>query len=540
MIIVLGTASSLIGIYRAIISKKLIDTAISSNMNKLFEVLIVFAISILIEVVIKSGASIITSKCSIEISNGIQKNLYSRIMKTKWLEFSKYHSGDVLTRMTSDVDAVSNMLTNTVPTIISLGVMLVGSFTTFLFMEPHMALILITLSPISILLSRLYSSKLKKLYLKSQELESEYRSFLNESIQNMLIVKTFCLENENMNKVKNIQKKRYKLAISRIKLSVVSNYILSSGYWIGYFVVFCLGALKITKGTITFGTLTAMLQLIGNIQGPFAGLASLLPQVISAIGSTERLMELESLKTDPDVLGFQDVKSTGIIFKNVNFGYKKDALIISNVSVSIDPGETVALIGPSGKGKTTFIHLLLGLIDPEKGHLYITNNSENIEVSANTRKLMSYVPQGNTLFSGTIADNLRFGNPNASDRELESAARAACAWNFIRSSPEGLNTMLGERGTGLSEGQAQRIAIARALLRKVPLLILDEATSALDTKTEIEVLETIKNLNPAPTCIIITHRNTALKICDRVFKLEDNHVIEQNNLNYKDIAVDVI
>ncbi|AWI06374.1 ABC transporter ATP-binding protein [Clostridium drakei] len=539
-IIVFGSLSSLICVYRALITKKLIDAATLSQFHNLFRILAVFAITIILDIGLRAAVAVITSKCSIKISNSIQKKLYNQLMQTKWMEFCKYHSGDILTRMTSDVDAITNMIITTIPNIISLSVLLIGSFITLLMLDPFLAVAFIVISPSTILLSRIYSSKLKKIYLKYQALESKYRSFLNESFQNMLIIKTFCLDDKNINIVKEIQKDRIHLTVSRTKMSVLTNVALSSGYWISYFLIFCFNASKLSQGITTFGTLTALLQLVGNIQGPFYGLASSLPQVIAAIASTERIMELESLGIDHKDLMVTDIKTAGVIFQNVDFSYKEDKMVLSNASVNINPGEIIALVGSSGKGKTTFIHLLLSLIYPEKGHIYIKNNLNIIEVSAGTRKFMSYVPQGNTLFSGTIAENLRLGNPYATDEELKHAAKAACAWEFIKNSSNGLYTILGERGTGLSEGQAQRIAIARALLHKTPILILDEATSALDSETEINVLETIKNLEPTPTCIIITHRNTALKICDKVFKLEDKHFIEQSSLNHKDVAVDVI
>lgn len=298
MIVIFGASISLIGIYRAIISKRLIDAATSSQTNKLLGILILFAVSILLDMGLRAAVSIVSANCSIRISNSIQQKLYSRIMKIKWMEFSKYHSGDILTRLTSDVDAVTGMITNTIPFIITMSVSLIGSFLTLLYMDRVLALVLIVLSPSSILLSYFYSTKLKKMYTKSQELESKYRSFLNESIQNMVIVKSFCLEDENINKVSDIQKNRVKLTLTRTKVSVVANFVLSSGYWVGYFLVFCWSTLKLSKGTTTFGTLTAMLQLIGNIQSPIYGLASSLPQVIAAIASTERLMEIENLKLD--------------------------------------------------------------------------------------------------------------------------------------------------------------------------------------------------------------------------------------------------
>lgn len=540
IIILFAAISAIIGIYRAMVSKDLIDAATASQGNRLYFVLMVFGICIIADLAIKSASSIVTAKCSAYISNNVRRRLYDRIMKTKWMELSKYHSGDVLTRITSDVDAVTNMISTTIPSIISLGLLFIGSFMTILFMEPNLALILIAISPVSILLSRFFSVKLKKIYLESQKLESEYRSFLNESVQNMVIVKSFCLEKQNSNKLKSIQKNIVRTALTRAKLSVMANVILSLGYWSGYFLVFGWGSLKLLKGTTTFGNLTALTQLIGNIQGPISALASLLPSVISAIASAERIMELEGLNTDNDNFVENDIKSASIVYENVHFSYKENVPVLKNISVDINPGETVALIGPSGRGKTTFIHLLLALINPTKGQLYINDGLSMKEISASTRKFISYVPQGNTLFSGTIADNLRLGNPYATDEELENAAKLACAWDFISKSSEGLNTIIGEKGVGLSEGQAQRLAIARALLHKAPILLLDEATSALDSETEVNVLKSIQNINPAPTCIIITHRNTALKICHRILKIDDNCVVEQNNLEYKDVAIDVV
>ncbi|MHC1681578.1 MAG: ABC transporter ATP-binding protein [Clostridiaceae bacterium] len=535
MIMILGIFLSLNGILRAITSKQLLDTATASIENRLFKVLILFAVCLLFDLLLRSCISIVTTKCTFKLSNSIQQKLYAHLMKVRWLTFSKYHSGDFLTRITSDVDAVTSMLTNTLPIIITLSTSLIGSFITILYLEPYLALMLIIISPSSILLSYYYSSKLKKSYIEFQELESKYRSFINESIQNMIVTKTFCLEDKNINTINKLQKDRYKTSLYRTIISIKSNFVLSLGYWSGYFLVFCWSAYKLSKGEITFGTLTAMTQLIENIQSPISGLASSLSQIISAIGSSERLIEIEELNTDAKIGYSKNIYVAGIAYENIYFSYTKDNAILENVSVKINPGETVALIGPSGEGKTTFIHLLLSLINPEQGNIFISNTLNKIEVSAETRKLISYVPQGNTLFSGSILDNLRVGNKNVTEEEIKHAAKAACAWDFIEELPEGLNTKLGENGTGISVGQAQRLSIARALLRDSPILILDEATSALDENTELKVLEAIKNLMPSPTCIIITHRTRSLSICNRVLKLEKGHLIESNSINYNKI-----
>lgn len=530
IIILLGAAASIIDIYRAVISKHLIDSAVSKQTHIMINMAAMFAVTIVIELVIRGISTVLTSKCNIEISNNIQRSLFSKIINTKWSEFRKYHSGDMLTRMTSDVDAVTSIITNTIPTLISLSVLFIGSFAAFLFLEPLLGVILIVLSPITIIVSKYFSVKLKKLYLKFQEIESKYRSVLNESIQNIVIIKSFCLEESNINNIKNIQRDRTALTIAKSKIGVFANSIMVSGFWINYFLVFGWGAFKLYKNTATFGSVTAMISLIGNIQGPISSMAMLIPQVIAALGSTERLRQLENLQSDFSKIQYNKINTAEIIYKNVSFSYKEKTPILKNVSINIKAGETAALIGASGQGKTTFIHLLLALIYPEKGNIFMKDGSNDINVSSSTRKFISYVPQGNTLFSGTIRENLMFGNPKATEEEIEEALKNASAYEFVKKSPEGLDTVLGERGTGVSEGQAQRLAIARALLHKKPILLLDEATSALDADTEIKVLEAIKNLNPAPTCIIITHRTTALNICNKVYKIQDNSVMEQKAL----------
>ncbi|WP_084156417.1 ABC transporter ATP-binding protein [Clostridium akagii] len=527
IIIVLGVVTSLIDILRALLSKQLIDSATSRNLQMMFELMGIFAMTIILELLMRAVVSIITARFNIQLTNSLQQSFYKKIMGIKWLEFTKYHSGDVLTRMTSDVDAITNIITNTIPTLISLVVLLIGSFIAFLFLEPVLGVILIIVSPITIIVSKYLSSRLKKMYLKFQEIESRYRSFLNESIQNMIIVKTFCLEETNIKAVKNLQKERLDLTIARAKIAAFANSIMISGFWINYFLVFGWGTFKLYNKATTFGSLTAMISLIGNIQGPISGMAMLLPQVIAAIGSAERLQQFENLDAEDTDIKCDKVQEAGIIYENVWFSYKKNKPILKNISVNIKQGETVALVGPSGEGKTTFINLLLALVDAEKGNIYIKHGNKNIPVSVATRKLISYVPQGNTLFSGTIRENLLFGNLSATEEELEMATKSVCAFDFIKSNPAGFNAVLGERGMGLSEGQAQRLAIARALLHKTPILLLDECTSALDANTEIQVLETIKNLKPAPTCIIITHRTTALDICHRVFIIDKGELKEK-------------
>lgn len=540
LIVVLGVICSIGTIYRALLLKKLFDTSILAQIQQSIISITLLALFIFGDICLRTIISLVSTRTSTEISNNIQQYLYIHLTKTNWLEYSKYHSGDILTRMTSDVDTVTSVVVNILPNIISLVALLIGSFITALYFDPFLGILALILGPTTVLISRFYALKLKKLYIKIQEAEASFRSFLHESIQNMVIIKTFCLEENSAEHIDKLQNEKLKLILSRSHLSNFSNAILSSGTWLGFFIVYCWGAFNLSNGTITFGTLTALLQLFGGIQGPFSGLASSLPQVISSVASTERLMELEMLELDLRTSLKTDLTSAGVHLENVTFGYKKNETILKNINAKIYPGEIVALIGSSGEGKTTLIRLLLSLIYPDNGDTFITNDQEKIKINAASRKLISYVPQGNTLFSGTIADNLRLGSAHASDIELESAARLACAWDFIENLPDGLDTIIGERGLGLSEGQAQRIAIARALLHKSPIILFDEATSALDANTEIKVLENIQNLTPSPTCIIITHRPNAFNICNRVFKLENGTLVEERNHGSYDIAAEIM
>lgn len=527
--LILETLLAIISVSMALISKNLIDGATTKQRNLLITSAILFIAIIIGQIVLEAILTLIRTRNTEAISNRMRQNLFKHLTQTEWQEFSKYHSGDILTRMTSDVSNITSVLVGTIPDIVSLGVSLIAAFITLLYFEPALAVVAFILGPISLVVSRLYAGKLKKLNLKIQQSESSCRSFLHEAIQNMIIIKTFCHEKISDKQIEKLQGEKLRVVMQRSKLTMASNSILSLSYWVGYLVAFGWGVLGLFKGSTTFGTLTAFIQLIGKIQGPFIGLAYSVPQLISAIASTERIMEFENLENE--IIGQQipDFNRVGIEFENVNFSYEKDKIILKDISTQIYAGEITAIIGPSGEGKTTFIGLILSLLRPKSGEIYITSEQEKFEICASSRKLISYVPQGNTLFSGTIVENLRFGCADVSDQEIEEALCLACAWDFVKELQNGLYTVIGERGVGLSEGQAQRITIARALLRKTPIIIFDEATSALDSITEMNVLKAIGNLSPVRTCIIITHRASTLRICHRILRLEDGNVFEHNN-----------
>ena len=530
-IIFLGAISALLGIYRALVTKWLVDSATAADISRMNNYLILLGSILLFDIVVRAIHTILLEKGEIKISNSIQNNLYAIIIKTKWMQFLKYHSGDYLTRMTSDVGEITDVIISTIPSIITLSILVFGSFISIFYIDPKLAIVIITVIPLAALFIRFFSKRLKKLYIESQRVESNYRSFINESIQNMLVVKTFCLEKVNFSKAKTMQQEKVRLVAARTKLTVVSTSLVTISSWMGFFLVFLWGSVKIAEGTTTFGTLMALIQLIGNIQGPLITVASSIPMIVYALASVERLREIEGLEREFEAEFSLDMTSAGIKYNQVDFYYNKDNHVLKNIEVDIKPGETVALIGSSGEGKTTFIHLLMSLLNPVNGDIVILDGEKEYVVSKNSRGFISYVPQGNNIFSGTIADNLRLGKEDATEEELMMATKAASAWDFIQESENGMNTHIGERGVGLSEGQTQRIAIARALLHKAPILILDEATSALDSKTEVDVLRTIQSLEQSPTCIIITHRLSALKICDRILKIDKGYLYE---ISYSD------
>ena len=521
-IVILGGITSMTSVYRALASKTLIDSAISSQNNLITKWAIILVSLLLIELIFKGISSVLSTFCSNKISNKLQQKIFKHITYSEWLQQSNYHSVNLLTRLTNDVDTITNVIVSVFPGIISLLTILIFSFITLLSLDPIIAIVAIVFCPALILFTKLLTKKLKKYYIDIQDEEVKYRSFIQESINNTLIVKSFTLENFNINKLKNIQATKSGLAMKRSFLTTFVNLLIQLGVYGGNIFVMCFGAFKIAMGSSSFGTLTALLQLFSNIQGPFAALSQCIPQIISAIGATERLMEIESLTWENTSKSkLKDISNNlSITGKNINFSYKEDLPILKNINFNINPSEIVALVGPSGEGKTTLIRLILSLIHPSSGNAYISNNSIKENIMPDHRNLISYVPQGNTLFSGTIEENLRIGNKDASMEDIIEACKIACAYDFIDSLDDKFNTVIGEKGLGISEGQAQRLAIARSLLKKSPILILDEATSSLDGDTELKVLEGIKSLKHKPTCIIITHRPSALEICNRIFKLQ--------------------
>ena len=390
-----------------------------------------------------------------------------------------------------------------------------------------LAILALCIAPVAGLASWFLGRKMKKLQVKVQESEAAYRSFIQESLANVLIVKSFANEGYSARRLTDLRENRFFWVFKRAKLSLASSTVLSLGFQIGYITAFAYGALQISRKLITYGTMSVFLTLVNRVQSPIIGLAQQIPRIAAILASAGRVMELQSIPLEEKLGDNIDSETIGLKINKLTFGYT-DETVFEDVTLDIKPGEFVAIIGESGIGKTTLVRIIMSFMGALKGDVSFYNSKGDMEkANASTREFIAYVPQGNTLFSGTLRENIRMGNLDATEEEMWDALKLAAGYDFVKGLPDGLDTLIGERGHRLSEGQAQRIAIARAFVRKSPFLILDEATSALDMDTEQRVIEGLRNLTPRPTCLIITHRKSILKYCNREIVIEGKRAEEQ-------------
>lgn len=538
VIIITSMVISTVGIGAILVSKEMVDSAITDFGFKTVTYIIIFISAQVFILIISSFMSRILVKLKEKMSYMLQNNILRSVYKSDWIDQNRFHSGDILTRLTDDIDNVVSLWVSTIPGIITLGLQLLLAFFLLYYYDSRLALLAFILSPIAILASFLLGLRIKKLQHQVQAVEGKYRSFITELVQHLLIVKSFQYEKKSLTKVKEMQDKKYECAVKRNKMGITANMVLSGGYWAGYALAFVYGILKLAKKATTFGTFTAFIQLVDQVQSPFMGLASSMPQLLSSFASVERLTEIEELVAEEALTSSEEfnlISKFSISLKDVVFGYNEEKNVLSGSSFKADSGSITALIGSSGEGKTTIMRLLLGLIKPNEGEIYISaDKADKIIISAATRGYFSYVPQGNTLFSGTVRDNIIVGKTDSSEEELVNALKAACAWGFVQELPDKLDTVIGESGVGLSEGQAQRLCIGRALIRPAPILLFDEATSALDMETERKIFENIRGMGNK-TCIVITHRLSVLPLCDAVYRLENGKLHKHETRDFKTI-----
>lgn len=522
MLSLLSTVMSLVMVN---ISRNIIDSATGGN--PIVRLIVVYVALMLVMQIISAGSSIFNTYLSEHFSFNVRKEVYQKIVNSHWMDVKKYHSGDLMTRLTSDAQNISDGLMGTIPNIIELFIELLMVFVMLFVYSPLLAVLSLTVAPVAAIASWWLGRKLKKLQVKVQENEAIYRSFMQESIANLLIVKSFANEEYAVDRLTTLRGNCFKWIIKRVKMGVASSTVMSLTFQIGYLAAFAYGAYEISIGQITYGTMSVFLALVNRVQAPIMMLAQQIPRVVSTLASAGRVMEIEEIPNEEKLESDFKQEKVGVEVKDLTFGYVPSEIVLDKVNLDVKPGEFVAIIGESGIGKTTLIRLIMSFMSKYEGSITFKNdNGDELTANAAARDFMSYVPQGNTLFSGTIRENIRMGKLDATEDEMIEAMKMAAAYDFVMELPQGIDTVIGERGHGISEGQAQRIAIARAFVRKAPFLILDEATSALDEQTELNVIKGLQQLSPKPTCIVVTHRKSILQYCDREIKIENRAVSE--------------
>lgn len=514
--------SVILGTQMSIVSKDIIDRATEGQ--PIVNTIILFVIIMFGNTFLSILVSLVSIVIGEKFAFGIRRNIYEKILHTKWDSITKYHTGDLNTRLTSDTDAIANGIAGTIPSIIILIFELIYNFIILFHYSRFLAIASLLITPFALLASIILGSRLKKLQVKVQESEARYRSFLQESLSNVMIIKAFCDEEHSGEHLTKLRNDRLYWILKKNRMSLATSSTINVCFQIGYIVAFSWGAVGIYNGNITYGTLSLFLSLASRVQSPLISLAQTIPKIVSILASAGRVIELQNLPAEEHHPHTIEANQIGADVEHLTFGYNEDT-IFEDTSLHIEPGDFVAIVGESGIGKTTLIRLIMSFLSAENGEISFFNELGQQEHSAaSSRHFISYVPQGNTLFSGTIAENVRMGRRTATDEEVLEALKASSAYDFVKDLPDGVNTKIGEKGHGISEGQAQRVALARALVRKAPFLVLDEATASLDEKTELRVLEGIRSLTPKPTCILITHRRSVLNYCDREIKIEHKKI----------------
>ena len=522
-----GTLDVAVGLAFVWFSKEIIDIATGVREGSLVTYGIVMAALMLAEIGVRALDSWIANTLSVRNRNRLRYRLFARLMQSEWRGLEQHHSGDVLNRLINDITTVSSLITETASALIITVVQLIASFFFLYYMDRTLALIVVCIMPLFLVFSRFYVRRMRGMTKDVRESDSRIHAVMQESLQNKLVIKTLEQDSKLLGKLDGLQDTLEEQVLRRTRFSIGSRAVVSAGFATGYLTAFLWGVFRIAAGSITFGVMTAFLQLVGRVQRPITDIARMIPGMVGAVTSGERLMELEELPLEQTTSPQMVDGTAGVRLEDVTFHYAEgDRDILKHFSADFPPHTATAILGETGAGKTTLIRLLLALVKPVEGRVVVYDEpaeegeSHEYAASPDTRCNFVYVPQGNTLFSGTIRDNLLLGDSASSDERMWAALDMACA-DFVRRLPQGLDTPCGEGGGGLSEGQAQRIAIARSLLRPGSILLLDESTSALDVETERELLRRITEGEQGKTLIFITHRPSVTGYCDRIIRIEN-------------------
>lgn len=543
--LLLGIFSSTLSIGSSVISKYLIDIIVGKKLDQLWILIFLMVFSTVFSLIFSSLVSRISLKINIYVNNDIQADIFRKIINADWMSLHGYAHGDLLNRFNSDVSTVAGNAVNWLPQVIISVYNFVATFCIILYYDCTMALIALGSAPFLLLISRYIMRKMREYRQRVMEMNSKLMSFEVETFYNMDTIKSFGITEKYGRELEKWQGKYKEHNLEYNLFSIKTNVIMKLVSTFVSFVAFGYCLFRLWTNSITYGTMTLFLQQRSALSSEFNSLVGILPGMLNSSVSAHRIRELVELpkeKIDPEAAGqIQKVAGDGLTVRmqDVEFAYEVKNNVISKSDFLAQPGEIVALVGPSGEGKTTMLRLILGLVSPESGKVTLSGkDGTEVSMSADIRKFFSYVPQGNTMIAGTIAENLRMVKEDATEEELIHALEIACAWDFVSKLPAGIHNPVGEQGKGLSEGQAQRIAIARAVLRDAPILLLDEATSALDVTTERQVLRNIITQHPNKTCIVTTHRPSVLNLCQRVYRVMETKVTSLSEEESSRMAMD--
>ncbi|MGN1014983.1 MAG: ABC transporter ATP-binding protein [Butyricicoccus sp.] len=529
-----GIFGTVMGLGGSVVSKYILDAVTNRSTGRLGLLAAVMVGMALGNIAANAVISRISARISVVIQNEIQAELFEKIIYTDWESLHPYRSGDLLNRLTSDASQVSASVIGWLPTVFTRLVQFIGAFGIILYYDPIMAMIALIGAPVTLCMSSVLVKKMRRYNREMRAMTSDLMSFQNDSFQNLQTVKAFGLMDFFVERLTDMQKQYKDKMMEYNKFSVYTSSFLSLTGMLVSYICFGWSAYRLWNGYITVGTMMMFLQMANSLSSAFSALVQTVPSAINAATCAGRLMsvtelEKEQVLDEASVQKLWKQRSDGIALQltQVDVTYREGNQVVENGNFCAESGEITVIIGPSGEGKTSLIRLMLGLIYPVKGKARLLGkNGKECPISSATRGFFSYVPQGNTIFAGTIAENMRMVKCDATEEEIIEALRIGCAYDFVERLPEGIHTKIGEHGTGLSEGQAQRIAISRAILRDAPILLLDEATSALDMETEQAVLDNIMACGKKKTCIVTTHRPSVLAMSSRVYEIRENQLLQ--------------
>lgn len=534
----LMTSGSLLSLGSTVVSRDLVDAVTAANTQIIFSVIFTYIGVGIGQIFINVIRTRISLKIQLKIQNEIREDIFKQIMQTDWEALSEYRTGDLLYRINGDAGMVANSILTFIPTVISVFISFFSAFWIMIQNDYMMAVIALMGAPISLITSRYTMAKMREYTKRNQDFSSNKMAFDQETFQNLQMIKAFGLVPRFIDNFHEVTRESMKISLDQNKFQSLTTIITSLvGQVIGYA---CYGyaLFRLWQGEISYGTMTMFVGMAGSLRGSFSSIVNLAPTLIRACINAQRIIEIITLprerieddKKAKNILSVADKCGVEILMNNVSFWYQEGQSVYENACFYAKPGEIIGLLGPSGQGKTTTLNLLLGLFHIRKGELKIGNPGyEMIDISSATRCLFGYIPQGNTLFSGTIAQNIAMVKPDATEEEIIEALKTACAWEFVEQLEEGIHTSVRELGRRFSEGQKQRLSIARALLANTPVLLLDEATSALDMATEKKVLKNILKRDPLRTLIVAAHRPSVFSMCHRVYRVQAGMIKEANH-----------